>query len=145
MDGLLVQENNTMNDGGFIVNLTSASNQYCSFTPSNKEERVKLFNLTNSEAERLSDNINKVLEVVHIYCEEVECISEKTGDMEICPRIVLLTNDGKGYTCVSRGVFSAVRKLLSVFGEPSQWDEPTKIEVKQITKGEKKILTLALA
>ena len=145
MNGLLVQENNTMNDGGLIVNLTSSTNQYCSFEPKTKADKVRLFNLTNSECERLGDNINKVLEVQHIYCEEVECVSEKTGEMEICPRIVLLTKDGKGYTCVSRGVFSAVRKLLSVFGEPSQWDEPTKVEVKQITKGEKKILTLALA
>ena len=141
---LMVQEVNTMVDGGLVVDLTTARNQYSSLVATTKEEKVKFFNATNSEALRLGDMINEVIEVRHIYCEEVECTNEQTGVVEICPRVVLITEEGTGYTCVSRGVFSSLKKLISIFGEPSQWEEAITIKVKQITKGEKKILTLAL-
>jgi SPP1 family phage portal protein len=69
----------------------------------------------------------------------------ETGEASTCPRVVLLDDKNVGYQCVSKGVFSSLSKMFQVFGVPATWDKPIKIKVKQITKGQKKILTLAIA
>ena len=82
------------------------------------------------------------IELKDVYVEAVQCINKETGAMNTCPRIVLIDKDGVGYQCVSIGVFSAIKKMFGIYGEPQEWDEPIPIMVKQITKGEKQLLTL---
>lgn len=142
------QESNAVNapavmeDERFIMDLTSERKvQFCSMTPKNEDEEIVLFNAMNNPEERIGDCINKIINVRHVYCEVVKCINRETGDEQLCPRIVLIDDKGKGYQAVSLGVFSALKKIFSIKGNPSTWKKPVKLEVKQITKGDRKLLT----
>ena len=114
-------------DERFIMDLTA-------------ERKVQFCSMNNPE-ERIGDCINKVLNVRHIYCEIVTCINRETGESNLCPRVVLIDDNGKGYQAVSLGVFSALKKIFSIKGNPATWKKPVKLEVKQITKGDRKLLT----
>ena len=73
--------------------------------------------------------------------EVVNCTNEETGEITTCPRIVIIDKDNKSYQAVSIGIYSALKKVIQVFGAPT-WTTPVALEVKQITKGNRKMLTL---
>lgn len=130
-------------DEGFnlSVDMTSAQTAFCSMKATTDEEKAKLYNVTNNTENRLGDNINKVINVKDLYVEIVNCTNEETGEVTACPRIVLIDDKGVGYQCVSIGIYSAIKKVIQIFGAPT-WQKPIKMEVKQITKGQRKMLTL---
>ena len=134
-------DDNTM----LIADLTSRTTQYCSMTATTEDEKAQLFNATNNPDFRLADMINTVISVKDVFVEAVECTNRETGERTACPRIVLIDVDGKGYACVSLGIFSAIKKLFGIYGEPCTWKTPLKVVVKQVTKGERKMLTLNVA
>lgn len=130
-------------DEGFslAVDMTSAQTAFCSMRAETAEEKAALYNLTNNPAERLGDNINKVINAKDLYVEIVNCTNEETGEVTACPRIVIIDDKGVGFQCVSVGIYSAIKKVIQIFGAPT-WETPIKLEVKQITKGSRKMLTL---
>ena len=81
------------------------------------------------------------INVKHVFCEVVTCVNRETGETNMCPRIVLIDTDGVGYQAVSLGVFSALKKIFAIKGSPTTWKKPVKLQVVQITKGDRKLLT----
>lgn len=129
-------------DERMIVDLTQRTTSYCSLVAESEDEKLTLYNAMNNPDYRLADSINEIIHVKDVFVEVVHCTNRETGEITSCPRIVLIDVAGKGFQCVSIGVFSALKKLFSVFGEPGTWSKPLDIKVKQITKGERKMLTL---
>ena len=134
---------NRFEDEGFnvVVDMTSAQTQFCSLTASTREEKAALYNAMNNPDKRLADCINMKIEARDLYIEIVNCTNEETGEVNACPRIVIIDKDGVSYQAVSIGIYSALKKVIQVFGAPT-WTDPVVLEVKQITKGNKKMLTL---
>lgn len=130
-------------DTNFIVDLTSRTTSYCSMVAETTEEKALLYNAMNNTERRLKDCINEVIEVKDVFVEAVNCTNEETGEVTRCPRTVLIDVNGVGYQAVSLGIFSALKKLFAVYGEPQDWTAPLKLKVKQISRSAKKnILTL---
>lgn len=127
-------------DNNFIADLTSSTATFCSLNAVTPEEKANLFKAMNNPEKRLGDCINMKIYVKDLYCETVTCTNQLTGEVAKCPRIVLIDSDGVGYQAVSLGIFSAVKKAMQVFGAPS-WTSPLPIEIKQVTKGDRKLLT----
>lgn len=126
----------------FVADLTSKTASYCSIKAENPEDQAKIFNAMNgSDAKRIKDCINQVISVSDVYVESVMCSNEQTGETKACPRVVLISEDGSAYQAVSTGIFSALKKLFRVYGEPMNWKEPINIKIKQISSGTKNILT----
>lgn len=119
----------------------SAHAAYCSMKADTLEEKSKIFNAMNNPDQRLADYINRVIYVKDLFCETVDCT--KNGVTRKCPRIVLIDKDNVGYQCVSVGIYSACRKLIQIFGSPT-WSEPIPVEVRQVSKGDRKMLTLSV-
>ena len=128
-----------------IVDLTNAQTAYCSLKADSAQDKATLYNATNSTQERIGDHINEVIAVRHIYVEAVQCTNRETGEIKACPRVVLITDKGVGYQAVSLGVYSSVKKLIQIFGEPQNWTAAIKLKIRQLTRGEYKILTLEIA
>ena len=132
-------------DERFIMDLTAERKvQFCSMVPKNEDEEIILFNAMNNPEKRIGDCINLTIEVKHVFCEVVTCINRETGESNICPRIVLIDKDGVGYQAVSMGIYSALKKIISIQGNPANWKKPVKLQVAQITKGDRKLLTFNL-
>lgn len=134
---------NMFEDEGFniVADLTTAKTQFCSMIADSDEAKAKLYNAMNNPDKRLSDMINMTILAKDLYIEVVNCTNTETGEVTACPRIVIIDEKGKSYQAVSIGIYSALKKVIQVYGAPS-WEKPIKLEVKQITKGERKMLTL---
>lgn len=131
----------TMDDNkNFIADLTSRQTTFCSLKANTPAEKAMLFKAMNNPEKRVGDCINMTINAKDLFCEVVNCVNQQTGEVQSCPRIVIIDDKGVGYQAVSLGVFSAIKKIIQVFGMPS-WETPLPLVVKQITKGERKLLT----
>lgn len=129
-------------DTNFIVDLTSATRAYCSMVAQTPEEQADLYTAMNAPDKRISECIGDVIELKDVYVESVRCANEETGEVQQAPRIVLIAADGTSYQCVSRGIFGALKKLFTVYGEPTAWAAPIKVKLRQIPLGKRSVLTL---
>lgn len=128
----------------FVAQLNdTTTTSFCSITPKNEAEKAELFNNINSPEFRLSDCINTTIHVTDLFAENVTCTNPDTGETKLCPRIVLIDANGKGYQCVSLGIWGALKKIIMMYGAP-HWDKPIPIHIKQITKGTNKLLSLVI-
>jgi hypothetical protein len=132
-------------DGGFNLeaDLTTAKQAFCSLSAETPEQKKQLFNTMNNPDKRLADMIGETIKAKDIYVEVVQCTNKETGELTNQPRIVVIDEKGVSYQCVSIGIYSAIKKLINVYGVPT-WETPLPIKVKQISKDTKKILTLAI-
>ena len=137
---------NKFADMGFdiSVDMTSAQLAFSSLQATNDEEKAKLFNAINNPEKRLADCINMTIKAKDLFVEVVNCTNEETGEVTACPRIVIIDDKGVAYQAVSLGIYSALKKVIQIFGAPT-WDKPIALEVKQVTKGTRKMLTLNIA
>ncbi len=124
----------------------AATNEYvgkmvCSIKPTgNRKEDAKIFAALNNPQFRVADFINKQIKVANILVEIREILNEDSGEIETAPRVVLISDEGKAYQAVSKGIFSAVKNAFEVFGA-APWDPPLEIEIKQVALGKGSMLT----
>lgn len=129
-----------MNDT-VLYDLTN-SESYCSIKGDSREALVAMYNAINSPDHKLSDFVGKKLNIKDISIERVENMNEETGEMVANARVVLIDENDESYTCVSSGIYSAIKKLVSVFGEPT-WEPALPVEVQNLsTKKGRKTMTL---
>lgn len=128
-------------DKALISGLNSRNISFCSMVANTLEEKANLYNAMNNPTDRLADHINEVINVKDIFVEVVELESETTGNKEKAPRIVLIDDAGLSYACVSFGIYNALRKLISIYGQPT-WTTPIPIKIRQISKNNRSLLTL---
>ena len=124
--------------------LTDLNNteSYCSIKGDSREALVAMYNAINSPDHKLSDFVGKKLNIKDISIERVENMNDETGEMIANARVVLIDENGESYTCVSSGIYSAIKKLVAVFGEPT-WEPALPVEVQNIsTKKGRKTMTL---
>lgn len=137
---------NQFSDEGFdiVADMTTAKTQFTSVVAETDEDRARLFNAMNNPDERISNMINMTINAKDLYIEVVQCTNTETGVVTPCPRIVIIDDQGKSYQAVSIGIYSALKKVIQVFGAPT-WEKPIPLQVKQITKGDRKMLTMNVA
>lgn len=124
----------------FIVDLTTRKTSFCSMTGESNKEKALIFKAMNNPDKRIGDCINMTINAKDLFCEVVQCTNRETGEVNTCPRIVIIDDKGVGYQAVSIGVYSAMQKIIATFGPPT-WEEPIPLKVVQITKGDRKLLT----
>lgn len=117
---------------------------FCSVKAETMADKALVFNAANNPQHKLADFINKKILVKDIYAETLELADEETGELQKAPRIVLIDKDGEAYECVSVGMFSALKKLIATFGEPT-WTEPIPVVVKQEKVKNGSMLTLSVS
>lgn len=118
-----------------LMDMTSAQASYSSFVPQTMEEKATFFNAVNSPAKRMKEMINTVIKVKHVYAETVDFINQETGETAPGIRIVFIDDKGVSYQAASKGIFSSVKKLFSIYGTPDTWEKPLSIKIKEISKG----------
>lgn len=138
----LGDKKNDVFERDFVGELTSRETTFCSLEGKDQTSKIALFNAMNTPDHHMSDCINEVIYATDLFLEKVTC-KRDDGGVDVCPRIVLIDKDGKSYQSVSMGVFSALRKLIVVFGQP-HWEKPLPLKIKQIKKDKNSILTFEL-
>nr|DAT89021.1 MAG TPA: Single stranded DNA binding protein [Caudoviricetes sp.] len=122
------------------VGLQKDDNSFCSMKAVTKEDKARLFNIMNSPSERIADHINETIELKDIFMQTISTTNRITGEVQKSIRIVLIDVNGKGYQAVSNGIYSAVKTLCMIYGQPT-WEEPIKIKFTQVNKNDRRILS----
>ena len=115
----------------------------CSIKAETAEEKALVFNAANNPQHKVADFINKKIMVKDIYAETLELVNKETGEIDKAPRIVLIDEAGEAYECVSVGMFSALKKLIATFGEPT-WEQPIPVVIKQEKVANGSMLTISV-
>lgn len=131
-------ENELMNANG---NAIMAANEvmetgvgYSSMNVQDHDQAVAFYNAVTNPTGKLKEHINETLNLVHVSVEPIE-LKREDGTTNIAPRIVLVTDAGESYSCVSVGVYAALKRIFSLFGTPDTWKNPLPIKpVLQATK-----------
>ena len=107
---------------------------YSSMNVQDHDQAVAFYNAVTNPTGKLKEHINETLNLVHVSVEPVE-VKREDGTTNIAPRIVLVTDAGESYSCVSVGVYAALKRIFSLFGTPDTWKNPLPIKpVLQATK-----------
>lgn len=107
---------------------------YSSMNVQDHDQAVAFYNAVTNPTGKLKEHINETLNLVHVSVEPVE-VRREDGTTNIAPRIVLVTDAGESYSCVSVGVYAALKRIFSLFGTPDTWKNPLPIKpVLQATK-----------
>lgn len=107
------------------------------------ETKRKIFSAVN-DAVPATDLEGKPFQVSDVVMEPVEFTNEKTGEIETTVRTIFITPDGQAYQVFSGPVFNAVKRLLSLIGEPSTWPEPISVRLTEEGRGTNRYLKLTL-
>lgn len=126
------------------ANTNNSTAVYCSLTAGTVEEKKHLYNVINNPTGRVEDMINKEINLKNVYVGVIEIADETTGIVENAPRCILIDDKGKSYACVSKGIYNALKNIFSVFGSPDTWEQPIKVNVKQISLGTNRTFTLEM-
>lgn len=105
------------------------------------EEKQIMYKAMSNPDKRLGDCINQVIYAKDLFMEMVDMLNEETGEVTTCPRIVIIDKDGVSYQSVSFGIYNALKRVIQVFGTPT-WVDPIPLKVIQVTRKEKKMLSL---
>ena len=107
---------------------------YSSMNIQDHDQAVAFYNAVTNPTGKLKEHINETLNLVHVSVEPIE-VKREDGTTNIAPRIVLVTDAGESYSCVSVGVYAALKRIFSLFGTPDTWNNPMPIKpVLQATK-----------
>lgn len=123
-----------------------ASAMYCSMKGETRADKMRVFNAINSPDARVSDFIGKEIDLVHVVAHPITLTDENTGEIIDALRVVLVDKNGKSYEAVSGGIANAVQRILQIFGQPEEWENPIKVEpVSKATRnGTNKVTTLKI-
>lgn len=128
---------------GFIGELQESKQMFCSVDITKDENKQFAFNLMNTADKRIRDCVNEVINLKDVFVEVVTLMNDKTGELVDCPRVVIADDKQVTYQCVSVGFYNGLKKLIAIYGLPT-YVKPIPIKIKQISKGEKQILTFEL-
>ncbi|UWG07506.1 MAG: Single-stranded DNA-binding protein [Bacteriophage sp.] len=116
---------------------------WCSLPMETEEDKKRLFNIVSMPDEKLKEHINQELKIEHVFFQEIEMVNKKTGELTIAPRIIFIDDEGTSYSCVSSGIKTSIKNLMSIFGKPP-WKPALTIIPKLVNAGEGQILTIKL-
>ena len=108
--------------------LTNKGVAYCTMQTASMRDKVSLYNAI-SKPRKIKEVINKTIRLAHIYIDAITLTDDKTGAFVTAPRIVLIDDKAQGYQAVSMGMYESVKRLIQMFGEPSEWAKPLTVEI----------------
>lgn len=119
---------------------------YCSFNAETPEGKLALYTAMNNPTFSVQEKLNCTILLQDVYAEAIQFVDEKSGEVTDGVRIVLIDNEGNSYGSCSKGIFSAIKKLIQVFGAPT-WEEPIPVQPYQAStrNGNNKIYSLRIA
>ena len=134
------------NEKNEITLFTGVKNKiYCSIVAETEESKKQLFNALETCDALLNDCVGQEIDIKDIYVEEREVADEETGEVKPKYRTILFDANGQTYATGSYGIFNIVKKIVSIYGLPTTWENPIKVKVSKRPIGNgKQSLTLTL-
>lgn len=131
----IVQDNSALKalkgDEGFFTSLRIESGA----------DRLKVLRAIN-DSKPLADVLGEKIKVVDFIAQEVDLTNDETGEISKAVRTTLIDEDGNAFHATSIGVFTQLKMIIKVLGEPSDWEGPLEVTPAEQKSGKFKFLTL---
>lgn len=118
------------------------TNQFVSFRAEDMKSKVRLFNAMNQPKYKVSDMINKKINLKDVILMNVTMEGED-GEQDTGIRSVLIDADGNAYNATSNGIFSSLTNLYMIFGT-LHFEDPLEILISQIPTKRGSTLSITL-
>ena len=118
------------------------TNQFVSFRAEDMKSKVRLFNAMNQPKYKVSDMINKKINLKDVILMNVVMEGED-GEQDTGIRSVLIDADGNAYNATSNGIFSSLTNLYMIFGT-LHFEDPLEILISQIPTKRGSTLSITL-
>ena len=105
------------------------------------EDKKKMFNAMNATDFSLSDYLDEAIHVTDYLIHDCE-IADDNGEKQETKRLVLFDEDGKTFSTVSNSAYDSFGKIVTIFGEPSEWNG--EITIKATEKKSRKYKFISL-
>lgn len=121
------------------------ANIYCSKEAESEKEKKELFNALETCDALLNDCVGQEIEIQDIYVEEKQFIDDETGELKTKYRTIIFDVSGQTYATGSYGIFNVLKKIIGIYGLPTEWKAPLKVKVAKRPIGNgKQSLTLTI-
>lgn len=110
-----------------------ASGFYSTIKGASLEDKKTIYQAVNG-SDSVSELVGSTVGLKHIIVQEVE-VSSEDGEVITVPRTTLVLDNGKVYSATSKGLLNSIRNIISIFGDPNEWEQP--LTVKVVEKGSK--------
>lgn len=142
----MTNENKEVKERGLIMQddsiFQSANKEmFCTMDLEDKGNMVALYNSLQECDVKLNDIKGTTIEIVDLFVEKKEVaerdektdeviVDEETGEVKTKTRFrtILFGTDGKTYVSAAYGVYSSLRQIIPIFGNPSK-ENPIKVKV----------------
>lgn len=128
---------------GDLIGTTQNKKIFCSLPMTTEEEKKLAFNAMSSPDMSIKEAINLPIDLTDIYCETADVMDKKTGEIKEMPRLVLIDTEGKSYQAVSFGLYRAIMRLISIYGNPT-WNPPIPVTIKQVGPSDKQTYSIVI-
>ena len=124
-------------DSTGIVSMDEVQAKLASFTDkpmvfstfdANDIESQKKLAMAVTDADPLSDNLNKTFYLKDFVVQATTMIDDRpdangvvSNEERPILRIILVTAEGKAYSCAADGIFKVLQTYTGIFGHPSVW------------------------
>ena len=105
------------------------------------EDKKKMFNAMNATDYSLSERLEQPIKVVDYLIHDCE-IADDNGEKQETKRLVLFDEDGKTYSTVSNSAYDSFGKIVTIFGEPSEWNGELSIKATEKKSRKYKFISL---
>lgn len=105
------------------------------------EDKKKMFNAMNATDYSLSERLEQPIKVVDYLIHDCE-IADDNGEKQETKRLVLFDEDGKTYSTVSISAYDSFGKIVTIFGEPSEWNGELSIKATEKKSRKYKFISL---
>lgn len=102
--------------------------EYCSIKGETKAEKIKVYNALKKCDELLLNHVGETIELQAIYFKTF--FSRK--QQKPVARVIIFAKDGKTYVTGSFNVLRDLQNISQIFGDPTTWTEPIKVEIQQL-------------
>lgn len=121
------------------------NNVYCSLEVKTIEDKKALFNALEQCDVLLNDCVGNEIAIKDIYCEERDIFDNESGEVKKKYRTILFDENGQTYVTGSYGIYNVIKKIVTIYGLPTSWENPLKVKVSKRPIGNgKQSLTLTL-
>jgi hypothetical protein len=103
----------------------------CTFDPQTEEGAQLILDCILKELPLLADEVNKFINVRHVFSQEIIGEPDIRGEYHPWTRIVVFDENLKPYSCGSMGVEKALAAMFAIRGSKAEFVPPVRCEVKR--------------
>lgn len=84
------------------------------------ESKLYMHKLKTNTEDRLQNHLNEEIVMTGFIAHWVQTRNERTGELEMAPRMVIIDDQDHSYACVSVGVMNAMKTIVQDLWMPSK-------------------------